>query len=325
MVSIDGDAAMSQRTDRGAPTRIAVRTTSTQRTYRYVRLSLVGVLLFLGIGVTLQIVGGGALTSVSAAFYTPARDVFVGALCAVSLALLALSGRSVEQVLLDIAAVLAPLVALVPTPLASGDVLGLETSCPDERSCIPPQYLPGIENGVVTLLIVGVIGLVGAAVLAAAQGTSGRGLLIELAVIAVLLLAVAGWWTLGRLSFLLAAHNVAAGVFFALIAAVAALAALRPAGRTPRSRRRLRLAYTIVAAGMLAAVLAVAAAAILRALGVDVDAASPVPVVLGGEALALALFAAFWVIQTIELWRGDDPAVVASRRGGTSRAPRRRP
>jgi hypothetical protein len=304
--------------------RMAVRTTSTQRTYRYVRLSLVGVLAFLGIGVGIQVAGGGALTSVSAAFYSPARDVFVGALCAVSIALLALSGRSVEQALLDVAAVLAPLVALVPTPLAPGDVLGVDVACPGEGSCIPAAYLPGVANGVVTLLIVGALGLATAAVLAAVQGTFSRGLAVELGVIGALLLAAGGWWMLQRPSFLLAAHNVAAGVFFALVAAVAALAALRPAARTTRGQRRLRLAYAIVAVGIAVGVLAVAVAAASHALGFDLDDASPVPIVLLGETLALALFAAFWVIQTIELWRGDDPRAVPTPIGGRSRAPRPR-
>ena len=57
----------------------------------------------------------GVLPSVSAYYYSPARDVFVGALIAASLALFALSGRGPSRALLDAAALFAPLIALVPT------------------------------------------------------------------------------------------------------------------------------------------------------------------------------------------------------------------
>ncbi|KEP74077.1 hypothetical protein HR12_22050 [Microbacterium sp. SUBG005] len=38
-----------------------------------------------------------------------------------------------------------------------------------------------------------------------------------------------------------------------------------------------------------------------------------IPVVLVGEAVALALFAVFWIVQTIELWDEVDPSIRASR------------
>ena len=43
-----------------------IRTTSTQRTYRYVRLAIIGATVFLAIGVALEVAGGAALPSVSA-------------------------------------------------------------------------------------------------------------------------------------------------------------------------------------------------------------------------------------------------------------------
>ena len=65
-----------------------LRTTSTQRTYRYVRLSIVGATLVLAVSIGLEVAGRGALSSLSAAFYTPAGHLFVGSLCAIALALL---------------------------------------------------------------------------------------------------------------------------------------------------------------------------------------------------------------------------------------------
>ena len=69
-----------------------IRTTSTQRTYRYVRLAIIGATVFLATGVALEVASGTALPSVSATYYGPAGPVFVGALSAIALALLALSG-----------------------------------------------------------------------------------------------------------------------------------------------------------------------------------------------------------------------------------------
>lgn len=302
-----------------------VRTTSTQRTYRYVRLSLVGVIVFLGVGVAVQIATGGPLASVSAAFYTPARDVFVGALCAVSLALLALSGRSIEQVLLDIAAVFAPIVALVPSPVESGDISGVIVACPAETSCVPAGYLPGVDNSLASLLVIGVLGLASAVVLAVVQGTVTRGLVVETAVVAGIISIVAAWWASAPATFYLAAHNVSAVAFFVLIAAVAAVAAFRPTASTASRHRGLRIAYGAIAVGILASLLMVVTIVVCRALGIDLVDASSVPFFFVGEALALALFATFWVVQTIELWGDTDPRALTAGgfRGEADPAPTR--
>ncbi|WOQ69003.1 hypothetical protein RYJ27_09840 [Microbacterium limosum] len=213
-----------------------LRTTSTQRTYRYVRLSLVGAIVLLGVAFAAVSVAQGPPASLSAAFYTPARDVFVGAVFAVSLALLALSGRSVEQALLDYAAILAPLIAIVPTPLAAGDVPGLASSCPDTAPCVPSAFLPGIAVGVTALVVVGSAGVVTAVVLALVQGTCSRGFVLAASGAGVLVVAVALWALLDAEGFVRGAHLAAAVAFFGLIAVVAALAAFAPAGA--RARRR---------------------------------------------------------------------------------------
>ena len=75
-----------------------LRTTSTQRTYRYVRLSLIGATVLLAVAIAIESVTVGVPASVSASYYTSAGPAFVGSLTAVALALVALSGRSVEPV-----------------------------------------------------------------------------------------------------------------------------------------------------------------------------------------------------------------------------------
>ncbi|SIT70686.1 hypothetical protein [Microbacterium sp. RU33B] len=103
--------------------------TSLQRTYRYVRLSLVGVVVLISTSIAAYMIGTGPLGSVSAAYYTAAGAIFVGGIFAVALALLALSGHSYGQVSLDLAAIVAPLIAIVPAPVFAGDVPGIALDC----------------------------------------------------------------------------------------------------------------------------------------------------------------------------------------------------
>jgi hypothetical protein len=93
--------------------------TTPHRTHRALRLSLAMVVLALFVGVAVEVVrsGGLVLPAISLYFYTPAQGVFVSALVAASLALVVLAGRDLETVFLDVAAVFAPLIALVPTSI----------------------------------------------------------------------------------------------------------------------------------------------------------------------------------------------------------------
>lgn len=292
-----------------------LRTTSPERTYRYLRVCIVGVVLLLGVSLTVQSIAHGPLGSVSAAYYTPARDVFVGSLCAVSLALLALSGRSLEQALLDLAALFAPVIAFVPTPIAPGDVAS--AGCTGEAPCVPVSARGGIDNAMLSLAVLGVIGLVAAVVLAIAQRTLSVRLGAALAAAAAVMAAFVLWWRLSPQTFVAGAHDLATICFFALIAAVAALAALRPVNE--RHPTAVRAAYLVIAAGIVVSLVFLVVVAVVRRS----TAAGGIPLFFIGEAVALALFAAFWLVQTAELWQHPDPAL--SRRGAPRRPPRAAP
>ena len=88
-------------------------------TYRYLRVGIVALALLLALAVVGEIVVGdaGLLGSISAYYFTPVRDVFVGVLVALGLGLIVIRGRGVEDVLLNLAGMLAPVVAFVPTPV----------------------------------------------------------------------------------------------------------------------------------------------------------------------------------------------------------------
>jgi len=272
-----------------------IRTTSTQRTYRYVRLALIGATVFLAVGVGLELASGDGLLSVSAAYYTPAGPVFTGALSAVALALLALSGRSLEQGLLDIAAVLALVIAFVPTAVSS-------SACLDAAQCVPPEVRPTVANNAAAVASVVLLGVIAAGILARVQGTASRGVALTIGVIVSLVAGGAVWAVIAPDAFLRWAHEVAAVAFFVLIAAVASIAAWRPQ-RAGRLRRGVRRAYAAVAIGIVLTL-------VLLVVGVlSGGDRSGFPVVLVGESAALALFAVFWLVQTVELWNEADPTL----------------
>lgn len=275
-----------------------IRTTSTQRTYRYVRLTILAATLLLAVAVAMEEITGGPLPSLSAAYYSPAGPMFSAALFVVAAAFVALSGRSVEQGLLDIAAVLALVVAVVPTTVEA-------EACDESVRCVPPAVLPAVLNNGVSVASVVLVGVVAGVVLSIVQGTISRGVAMTAAAVVVVVAGLGGWALLAPEAFLLSAHNAAAVAFFLLIGAVAAIAAWWP----QRAPERFRPAYAAVAIGILIALAGLAATLVLAIAGVDVT--RPVPWVFLGEALALVLFAVFWLLQTVEMWNEPDPRLRA--------------
>lgn len=253
-------------------------TTSLQRTYRYLRLGVVGMVVVIFTSVGIAAVTVGWLPSISDYYYSPARTSFTGALLAVSLALFVLSGRGLERVLLDAAALLAPLIALLPT---TG-----EQCLP---RCIPAAYEADAANGIATYLIVGALAVAVAAALAAFGQVSWAAVAPTGGLAVVILAALAIAWTAAPAAVLASGHVIATVAFFALFAAVSIISAI-PTGR-------YRAPYALIAI-LLAVVLVVSLALSPRE-----------PVVLVAEAAALTLFAAFWIVQTIEKWDDANPSL----------------
>ena len=87
-------------------------------TYRYLRMSLVAVLTMLAASVCFQwFFAGNHLPSISDYYWTPVHAVFIGALLALGVGMVILKpDNELEDIFLNIAGVLAPVVAFVPTP-----------------------------------------------------------------------------------------------------------------------------------------------------------------------------------------------------------------
>lgn len=257
--------------------------TSLQRTYRYLRLSIAAmvVVIFVSVGVAAPSVGW--LPSISDYYFSPARTTFTGALIAVAVALLALSGRGLERVLLDAAALFAPLIAVIPT-----------TGAYCLPRCAPSAFEADAANGIATYLVVGSLA-VGVAVLLAALGQiSWCSVASTAGLAAVILVALTVLWAFARGVVLAQGHVVATVTFFALFAAVTVVNAF-PEGP-------YRAAYVTIAS-LLVVTLVAYVAFLPRA-----------PVVLITESAALALFGAFWIVQSIEKWDEPNPALRAEQR-----------
>jgi len=300
--------------------------TTGQKTHRYLRLSLVLVVVALLIAVSLQSVvaiwhpfqfGWHPLPSISHAFYTPMRDVFAGSLIAVSVALLALSGRNRATTLLDVCAVFAPLIAIVPTGIADSRAQD-HLPCPSSADCIPAGALESAKAGIAVYAIVVVVTVIVMAVIRARTRTPNR------AAVLVSVIAVATASVVWALAFVPSVnelfpfnfwpvhsiHFVVTLVFFGVFTAVPLLYAGGPLepGETPPTPRQ-RSIYRWIAGLLIVDLLFLAAAVLFR------QVFGETPAVLIGEVVALLLFAWFWLMQTIQRWNdANPPSIVAPRR-----------
>ncbi|ANJ25433.1 hypothetical protein [Agromyces aureus] len=290
------------------------------KTDRYLRLSLVFLIVALFVGVLIQTVvvswdpirfGWQVLPSISHSFYTPARFVFVSVLVAASLAMLAISGRRRPTIFLDLAALFAPLIAIVPTaldsPADSGEAAGLTCIGSD---CLPAGLLAEIRASVATyivMVVVIVVAMYGVRKLKDIATTPAHVIVSVVAlVIAAGLAALAfapglsdgfpfNLWPLREV------HFAAVLLFFGAFAALPILYGWRPAetdetAPTPRQARIYRAVAWLMGADLVFLVLVFFDETYGWGLFGDV------PVVLLGESIALALFAWFWWVQTLQRW-----------------------
>ena len=265
------------------------------QSYRYLRLAIVVVLLALICSVALERVHSNGCweASISAYYYTPVHSIFVGALVALGVCLVAIRGSTdPEDVLLNIAGVLAPIVAFVPT-------------AQPRVTCTKYLYaagnpLPYINNNLVAFGVALVLAFLIAIVTIFVPG-KGRpnmptiqhharwGLVLS----AALLAAGIAWYVLSRSTFLRHAHGGGAAVLFVLVGVVVFINGLS----CPNTR--YRRGYLIVA---LAMVLAFATVVVIKL--VDPHWRHQI---LWLELLELSLLAVYWTMQTAELWEAGVP------------------
>ncbi|MFV0374099.1 hypothetical protein [Microbacterium sp.] len=294
-----------------------VEGTVAQRTHSWLRLSLVGAIGVILLAVTVESIRlGEVLPSLSQYYYSPARNIFVGALIAASVALLALSGRNIESVLLDLAAPLAALTALVPTRTVPHAVPASGLACPPGMTaCVPVQTVPEVDNGVTVFVVaVCVLIVVGITLVLrlprgepggfsararVAVATTGAALIV-----AGVVLAARTPTADGQTVLLDRVHFLAAALFLLMIGAVAVLNAfVRTGQRTAALGER---AVDIAIAGLLLADLIVSVWAIWFAPPGS-------NAVFWVEVVALVLIASFFAVQTITRRADVDALALAAR------------
>jgi hypothetical protein len=297
------------------PQRQASHDVGSIKTYRYLRLGMLAAVAALSYSILEERNAGGVhcfLGSISAYYYTPVHSMFVGVMVAIGVALIVIKGRTViEDTLLSLAGVMAPIVAFVPTSDPTGDKCraAMETA----GHYLPPatdarNAANAISNNLHAYLFAGSV-IVGLLVIVAAFAQRRiskrsdavtpmdgymKGTAWSLAG-AVVLLGV-GWTVLlTEYSWLLQAHGKAAvAMFFFLAGAAIANGVL---GLT-KQHTGPGYAWTYLSVGV--AMLGCGVAFIVVQL--SDSSAFRGHLVLFIEVVELALFAAFWALQTRERW-----------------------
>ena len=269
------------------------------KTYRYLRISMVGAVVLLGVSVLIERSKVDCWqTSVSAYYYTPVRAIFVGMLMAIGLCLIVIKGSTAwEDATLNAAGMLAPIVAVVPTT----DVGECWSQSPgrlpiDDDGNLASWVVANIDNNITALLITGIAGLLVAAVIAsiatsnvkAVAEVGDRSMRLGLLAAMAFLIAGAALFVLWD-GFETRAHGIAAVLMFLFLAlAVGGNAWDR---RRDPGRRTYFWWYATIAAAM------VIVPAIMFPLG-----SSWRHMVLVLEATEITLFAIFWLVQTRQHW-----------------------
>lgn len=280
--------------------------TSLQRTYRYLRIGIGATIVVVFVAVSaVSIETHQLLPSISQYFYSPARDAFVGALIAASILLFALSGRGPQRGLLNAAAIFAPLIAFVSTPIS-----GVE-GCTSPVGCVPDKgAIANIDTGVTVYLVIGGATLVALLLVVLLTKVRIRSTWVSLFIGGAVLIATLLLRLFGHDLLLSYVHFVAAATFFLLIGGAAVLNVLMPDPDNPPTRW-MQVVYWIVAGGMVLDLIVVAIV-VFSEHGAPpaTDAVGPaVPPVFLGEAIALILFTGFWAVQSAQKWREKNPSL----------------
>jgi hypothetical protein len=272
-------------------------------TYLFLRIGMIGAVVLLAASIAIEwskAPGGCVQTSVSAYYYTPVRAIFVGSMFAVGLALIVYRGRRPwEDFFLNVAGMLAPVVAVAPTTDV-GRCWSVPPGPPpvEADGSLAGWVVTNIDNNFDALLIAGVIGFIvslGLAVLATRaadqpiRGSIGRtvDLATRLSLAATVVILIAGWWLSRHWSdFDTKAHGYSAVLMFAFLIA-AMIARALPEGGRPRVRRLYAVPVVLMIVG---GALIVGT----RLFGEHT--------VFALEAWEIFWFAWYWIAQTLENW-----------------------
>lgn len=279
-------------------------------TYRYLRGSIPIMLVMLGAAVVTEWAGSRSLqTSISAYYFTAVHAVFIAALCAIGALLIVYKGlKPTEDILLNLAGVLAFIVAFVPTSRPASPTS--EPVLPRTASDLPVE---AVTNAAV---IANVSAVVIALLVARAASwwmyrRTGTGRKLEpiakkaawlqravLAVGLVALIFKPDW-------FVSHAHGIAAVVMFSAIIATVFLTAFMADKVVPSANPPLY--HRIYQRTAIAMVVTLIAAVVVHFALDNFN-----HIVLVVEVVLIVEFGVYWAVQTVEKWSptptlGDEP------------------
>ena len=291
--------------------------------YRYLRLGMVILVVTLGVSIVIERARASCWQgSISAYYYTPVHSLFVGALVAIGVTLVAMRGKdSLEDLFFNVAGVLAPIVALVPTSRPS-------VVCSRPGDDFTTRTTALVSNNVPALVVAVALAIVLAFVIARFRpGRTGKvGLpmpsIVVLVIGAVLLVAGVIWYQSSTENFEQYAHGATALAMFVFIwfavllnggwpkplwrRAYQLIGEKVPAHMPSDREKKFRTWYRAVAGFMFVAGLGVVLTA---PLGIEWEHK-----VFWLEALEIVPFAIFWTLQTFEAWESGvaEPTSVAA-------------
>jgi hypothetical protein len=267
-------------------------------TYRYLRLAIVAAVATLGISLGLERSAATCWNgSISAYYYSPVHSIFVAGLGVIGVALFAIRGaRWWEEVLLNGAGFLSPVVAFVPTGWSIDDcpsnLTGTSKPAVDQLLAGNHFFSKFSGNNLVAFIAGGLVAIAVTSAIAMSLGKAERRLPpkeLTIPAIGSAAVVIVGyiWHQIWPASFDTHAHSYSAILMFLLVGLVMLSTGLRDPSRW----------YTRVYIGL--AVSMAVGFAIVVVVGLLVTWHHQVLVL---EVVEITLFVTFWLLQTIQLW-----------------------
>jgi hypothetical protein len=267
-------------------------------TYRYLRLAIVAVVVTLAVSIGLERSAATCWnSSISAYYYTPVHSIFVAALGLIGVALFVIRGGSCkEEVLLNGAGFLAPVVAFVPTAWSSdycpSDLTGAQKQTIGQLLNGGQFLAPLSTNNLKAFVIGGLIAVCVTAIVTRSLGKKPKPVPPKEVTVPALgsgAVVIAGliWDSHWQANFSTHAHSYAAILMFVLVGGVVIFTALR------NPSLRWRVLYFACAGAMVLGGGAVFLTGRLMTWHHEV---------LVLEIVELSAFLLFWFFQTVQLW-----------------------
>lgn len=291
-------------------------------TYRYLRAGMVVVIVMLFAAIFIDSLPSDCWQgSISAYYYTAARNVFVATLCCLGVMLIVYKGSNdTEDVLLNLAGTLAFIVAFVPIKLP--ETAGCQQVLPtaDERAAAIWNNVGAVFAALVTAwAITAFVYLVDKE---SRSDTSGWGNRLRfMSAIVIAGFAVGHFFFPDQ--FQATAHWVAAVMIFVIIGAVVFINAYLVGNQDkqdPVARDRFKRRYRVIGWMMVGSVIGAVVLAVAQRTSHLEGEAFNIPVFALETALLLE-FALFWAFQTFELWDHADRNTLISDKQQETLAP----